>query len=860
MRIVKGNRGFLGKLLALVTIITFNSLIVSSINNDIDYENTNDLPIIRFKTPSTAKKNIFEITRQYSPQESETSNVVESHYDYMGKEANNLAFANIFKKRDILGISTTSTTSNNTGGSKHIKTTSLLTCMENSQFSSTFFDVAYYPKNKSVVFNIEATTTLSSKIMIKLQVITYGLIVITKTINLCSLNEASLCPMNAGRIDISSTYTITSDLVNEIPGVAYTVPNIDAMVKVLAYTIPDSGDIDYDTPVACVIAPLSNGKTVEQIYASWIIAAVSGVGILTSAVFSIRGTSAINTGNSVMSTTAAHIASNSVSLFTYFQNLSILAMMAVTSLPPIASAWCQNFQWSMGLIRVQFMQDWISWYTQSTGGMVTNILKNKSVLSIYVQKKLKKRGISLSKSLSDSIFSDTTLYTSDERNITAVASKTLILRGMNRVGYEAGIEITNLFLTSIVFLLFVLFVFLVILTLFKSVMELLIRGKAIRAEKFNKFLEFRLQWGTIIKGTLFRMIVIAFPQIILMCIWEFTQDNSVAVLIDAIVIFILALSLLVYGTVRVLRTGQQGIKFYKNPAYFLFGDLKFLNKFGFLYIQFKASCYWWLLPFLCYIFLKSLFVACLQSYGKEQSLVVWIIETFYFVALCYYKPYLDRRTNVFNISIHLVNWINSLFFVFFSTVFGQPLVVSSVMGVVLFVMNAVFALYLLIFIFVTCLLAIIRKNPDMRYKPLKDDRNAFFHLHNNKIDGAQERSAQDYHELSDLGKQVMMTNETDQQKMLRHASMFQDKDEDVYDNSISNMEEEEELRNGLTGSKQQLYSGTDYGNYNNNSNMKLENPFGNQFNKGSSSDSIKDSYGKYYAGKNNYKQNPFADT
>ncbi len=43
--------------------------------------------------------------------------------------------------------------------------------------------------------------------------------------------------------------------------------------------------------------------------ASWIIAAISGVSILTSAIFSIRGTSAINTGNTGMSTTAAfHLA------------------------------------------------------------------------------------------------------------------------------------------------------------------------------------------------------------------------------------------------------------------------------------------------------------------------------------------------------------------------------------------------------------------------------------------------------------------------------------------------------------------------------------------------------------------------
>ena len=84
------------------------------------------------------------------------------------------------------------------------------------------------------------------------------------------------------------------------------------------------------------------------------------------------------------SNTAAHIASNSMSLFVYFQSLAVTAMMAVVRTPPLAAAWAQNFMWSLGVVRVGFVQDIANWYLQATGGTPTDILKSR-YLSISVQ-------------------------------------------------------------------------------------------------------------------------------------------------------------------------------------------------------------------------------------------------------------------------------------------------------------------------------------------------------------------------------------------------------------------------------------------------------------------------------------------
>lgn len=47
------------------------------------------------------------------------------------------------------------------------------------------------------------------------------------------------------------------------------------------------------------------------------------------------------------------------------------------------------------------------------------------------------------------------------------------------------------------------------------------------------------------------------------------------------------------------------------------------------------------------------------------------------------------------------------------------------MGVVFFVMNAVFALVLLIMVLVAMAYAVFTKNPEVRYQPMRDDRGSF---------------------------------------------------------------------------------------------------------------------------------------
>ncbi|EJS41545.1 YOR365C [Saccharomyces arboricola H-6] len=594
---------------------------------------------------------------------------------------------------------------------KYLKTSALLTCVRNSQFSSSYFEAAFFPKNNTLFFDIEAQTTISENITIKADLIAYGLSAYSKVFDLCGIQDNLLCPLKPGNIDLIGSYYLESSIASQIPDIAYNIPDLDTYIVVSAYSASDK---EFLKPLACVQVMLSNGRTVQTQYLSWSLVILTIFGITVSVVYSLQGYTA----------TSTRLASYSISLVLYFQNLAILAMISVSFLPPIVAAWTQNFQWSMGIIKIDFMQWLFDWYIMATSGSPTVVYHNKEVLSISVQKReWNSKAISALSNLNgiESSQKDTLLYTSNMRNTKDYLSKILVLRGIKRVSYKAGIELSNFFLTGFSF--FIIFILMIIIgfVTFKVSLKIL---QSLKIET-TRYLHFHINWSTLLQGTLYRVIFIAYPEISLLALWEFTQKDSAAALVESIVVFLLTTTLLSSAGIRIWRQMLKSKRYFGHSSYLLFSNSKFLNKFGFLYSQFKSTKVWWLMIMLTYVLIRSILVGALQTHGKSQSVGVFLTEAIYLIFLCWIRPYMDKMTNIFNIGIHLLNLINSFFFLFFSNLFRQPIAISSFMGIIFFFMNALFALYLFIFILVTFSMAMYYKNPDTRYKPIDDQRRSF---------------------------------------------------------------------------------------------------------------------------------------
>lgn len=187
---------------------------------------------------------------------------------------------------------------------------------------------------------------------------------------------------------------------------------------------------------------------------------------------------------------ASHVASNALSLFGYFQAQAMLGLCAVP-LPPVVKSWTQDFQWSMGIINVGFIQTILTWYQRATGGEASTLLDTLKIVSVQVEK------VKRSLPMDESALSRHAGHLAKRGTVETTSYGSYVVYGIQRVAFRAGIESTNLFLTGLTFFyIFVVFAVLAV-ALFKGFCELAAKVKLINNDTF---FEFRAGWLTVLKG------------------------------------------------------------------------------------------------------------------------------------------------------------------------------------------------------------------------------------------------------------------------------------------------------------------------------------------------------------------------
>ena len=154
--------------------------------------------------------------------------------------------------------------------------------------------------------------------------------------------------------------------------------------------------------------------------------------------------------------------------------------------------------------------------------------------------------------------------------------------------------------------------------------------------------------------------------------WELTERDSAAEVVLALFFFISMSIALAWASLKVFRIAKRSVDMHKNPAYILYSDPSALNKWGFLYVQFRATAYYFIMPLLGYILIKAIFIAFAQGSGTTQAIALVVIEAAFLIAVSILRPWMDKKTNAFNISIAAVNFLNVIFLLVFTAVFNQP--------------------------------------------------------------------------------------------------------------------------------------------------------------------------------------------
>ncbi len=139
-----------------------------------------------------------------------------------------------------------------------LRSSSLAACQENSGFTASLFDVVFTPNNLTASINMLATSSIEGHVIFDISIYAYGYPIIRTKLDPCTSNLPGLCPMTSGKMDNPFNLPVTKDAISQIPGIAYTFPDLDATVRV--YINRTDGNNPGES-IACVEAEISNGMT-----------------------------------------------------------------------------------------------------------------------------------------------------------------------------------------------------------------------------------------------------------------------------------------------------------------------------------------------------------------------------------------------------------------------------------------------------------------------------------------------------------------------------------------------------------------------------------------------------------------------
>ncbi len=155
--------------------------------------------------------------------------------------------------------------------------------------------------------------------------------------------------------------------------------------------------------------------------------------------------------------------------------------------------------------------------------------------------------------------------------------------------------------------------------MFKGIIEL---SQKMKWMQKDRFFEFRQGWRTVLKGVMFRLVLVGYTQMSLLCLWELTKRDSIGAVVNAILMFLTMSVLLFYASYRVIRLARRSISLHQSAAYILYSDSQQLNRWGFLYVQFRADAYYFILPLLIYAVFKGALIAFMQHVSTAMVLSI----------------------------------------------------------------------------------------------------------------------------------------------------------------------------------------------------------------------------------------------
>ncbi|KAI0733217.1 TRP-domain-containing protein [Fomitopsis betulina] len=256
-----------------------------------------------------------------------------------------------------------------------IFTSSVSYCSDPQEILVEQFNVAYFPTNNSVSFNVSAASVLSNlNVTAQLYVNVYGMHPINTTINLCSLFSGILCPLPqynfTGWDTLQLPDSVKSTITDHLPGIAFIIPNLEAFAQLTLYK-ENTNEV-----VACLQTTLANGWSARQYAVEWTSAALT-LFALASAIW-----------KSVASDALALAPIRLLDFVVLLQTIAASGLLGL-NFPSLYTAFTLNFSWILGLFPQSSssgMQNSIAHMRRLTGGDSSDASSSDS--TAYVNRQL----------------------------------------------------------------------------------------------------------------------------------------------------------------------------------------------------------------------------------------------------------------------------------------------------------------------------------------------------------------------------------------------------------------------------------------------------------------------------------------
>ncbi|ORY87113.1 hypothetical protein BCR37DRAFT_340310, partial [Protomyces lactucae-debilis] len=553
-----------------------------------------------------------------------------------------------------------------------IKADGYTTCAKSSIITVSDFSLSIDRRNQSLTFAVAGSATTKTPILAELKIEAYGVTATRYSFNPCEYKIQQLCPMQAGPFKEKGTVHIPDEVMSKIPSAAWLVPDLQGLAQ-LSLHAQDGQE------VACLQAKISNTETTRNSGARVATAGIALTALALSGVASLTGAGGAAASGAAGSAAGAP---SFMAVLNFFMDVSWSGALSVDT-PGVYVAFTQNFAWSNGFVVVAGMQRAIDRFRGETGGNI-----NKSSYDILMRQNL---------------IRGSELHKREE------ASK--VVNGIQAYVEEIRVPSENTFMTMFIIFMSVLGALLAGCFLAKGVLELWSKGR-----KLPKVLEtFRLNFWTETAGLLVRSILIIYGTWTLLCLYQFKNGDSWAATILAGASLTIFTAILLFFTIQVTRIAQHAKKLGLGASR-LYEDKPSLQKYGFLYDQFRKEFWWFFVPCILYSVAKAMFIALGDGHGLVQVIGQLACEVLMIVFLFATRAYDGKKANVVNVSISVVRILTLVGTLIFVDVLGIADTTKSVASVVMIALQSILTAVLAVLLIYNAIL------PWIKQKKLKKNR------------------------------------------------------------------------------------------------------------------------------------------